>query len=62
MSERIEIIRRPGWSSQTTYFARLTCTTTGRVRDCWHSHKTPALAQRCGEKMLADPTDGRRHD
>lgn len=62
MSERIEIIRRPGWSSLTTYFARVTCTTTGRVRDCWHSHKTPALAQRCGEKMLIDPTAGRHHD
>ena len=61
MSERIDIMLRPSWSSQSTYFARLTDDTTNAVRDCWHSHKTAALAEKCGTKMLSDPTAGRHH-
>jgi hypothetical protein len=54
MTERIEVVRRPGWSSRSTFFARLIDEQTGEHRDCEHCHSSRELAQRCGERMLTE--------
>lgn len=54
MSDRVEILQRPTHSSRVLYLARVTCEHTGESRDCYHSHSTQALAEKCAEKMLIE--------
>ena len=64
MADRVEILPRPTYSSRVLYLARVTCEQTGESRDCYHSHSTQALAEKCAEQMLIELARYRatRHD
>lgn len=57
MHVRIEVLRRPGWSSQSKYFARLTNVDTGDTFDCHHMHKSAELAAGCALRMVDEHVD-----
>jgi len=50
----IDIVQRPGWSSKTTWFARVT-DSAGKLHECTHSHSRRDLAVQCALKIV----DGR---
>jgi hypothetical protein len=57
MHVRIKVLRRPGWSSQSKYFARLTNLDTQQTFDCHHMHKNEELAARCALRMVDEHVD-----
>lgn len=52
MNWHVDVVRRPGWSSQSTWFAEITDNTTGVTHNCTHNHSRRSLALRCALKMV----------
>jgi hypothetical protein len=53
----VAVIRRPGWSSRSTWFGRVTNHNTGETYDCAHCHRHRELAARCALQIIDELVD-----